>query len=168
MSLIWGLLKVIKRIYISGSGGQGVKLMSSILSKIISDLEYNVSLMFDYDAAMRGGIINSFLVYADQKIESPLVEEADLYLKLAENKDDVKAKVIICDKGLCNGKQIPFEQIAKKEFGNVIVINMLALGVLLKELDFDLKKINLDDFVPEKNKDQNIKAIKYGYSLKEL
>lgn len=157
---------MIKKISISGSGGQGVKLMSLLLSKIITKLDYNVSLVFDYDSAMRGGGIDSFIVYSDEKIGNPLMDKADIHIKLSESRD-IEAGEIICQKGLCNGKEIDFKKIARNEFGNVIVVNMLSLGFLLKKLNISLDKIDFDEILPERNKKQNIEAIKYGYSLKE-
>ena len=165
MNLNWGLLNMIKKIFISGSGGQGIKLMSFVLSKIILKLDYNVSLMFDYDAAMRGGTIDAFLVYSDRKIDNPLIEEADIFLKLAENGDDIIAEKIICQKGLCDGEEIPFMETAKEKFGNPLVMNMLAVGVLLKKLNLDLNRVDIESLIPEKNKDQNIEAIKYGHNF---
>lgn len=110
---------MIKKIFISGSGGQGIRLMSFVLSKIISELDYNVSLMFDYDAAMRGGSINAFLIYSDEKLGNPLIEEADIHIKLSDA--SIEAKRVICEKGLCGDEQVAFKEIAKKEFGNIMV-----------------------------------------------
>lgn len=153
-----------KKIFITGSGGQGIKLMSSILSKILSNLNYNVSLMFDYDAAMRGGAIDALITYSDEKIDTPLIEKADILVKLSENEEKIESKQTICEKGLCEDG-FPFKEIAKKEFENELVMNMLVLGYLLKTLNFDLKTINLDKILPDKNKEQNIEAIKYGHNL---
>ncbi|MBD3156188.1 MAG: hypothetical protein GF368_06110 [Candidatus Aenigmarchaeota archaeon] len=153
-----------KKIFITGLGGQGIKLMTSILSKILSSLNYNVSLMFDYDAAMRGGTIDALLTYSDKKIDNPLIEKADILVKLSEDGEKINSEQIICEEGLCkNG--FPFKEIAKKEFDNELVMNMLVLGYLLKTLNFDLKIIDLNKILPDKNKEQNIKAIKYGYNL---
>ena len=157
---------MIKKISISGSGGQGVKLMSLLLSKIIAKLDYNVSLVFDYDSAMRGGGIDSFITYSDEKIGNPIIDKADIHVKLSESKD-IEATEVVCQKGLCDGKEIDFKEIARNEFGNVIVVNMLGLGFLLKKLNIGLDKIDFEEILPERNKKQNIEAIKYGYNLKE-
>ncbi len=156
---------MIKKIFITGSGGQGIKLMSFVISKILSRSGYNVSLMFDYDAAMRGGTIDALLTYSDQKIENPSIEKADILVKLSENGEKVEYDEIICQKGICPGKDIGFKEIAKKEFGNKLVMNMLVTGYLLKKLDFKLDESFLKEILPIKNKDQNIEAIKYGYNL---
>lgn len=157
---------MIKKIFVSGSGGQGIKMMSFMLSKIISSFDYNVSLVFDYDSAMRGGGIDAFITYSNEKIESPMFEEADIHLKFSESRK-LSSKEIICQTGFCNGKQINFKEIARKEFGNNIVMNMLGMGFLLKKINIVLNKINLEKILPKRNKSQNIEAIKYGYNLKE-
>lgn len=157
---------MIKKIFISGSGGQGIKLISLMLSKMLTKLDYNVSLVFDYDSAMRGGGIDASLIYSNEKIGSPLIEEADIHLKFSEGRD-ITSKEIICQEGLCDGKQIDFKKLARNEFGNAIVMNMLGLGFLLKKLYIDLDTLDLKSVLPERNKEQNIKAIKYGYGLKE-
>jgi len=154
-----------KRIFISGSGGQGIKLMSFIISKILSSFDYNVSLMFDYDAAMRGGTIDALLIYSDQIIESPSIEKADIFIKLSKNGEKIESDKLICQKGVCKSDGINFEGIAKKEFGNKLVMNMIATGYLLKTLNFNLEEIDLEEILPNKNKQQNIKAIKYGYNI---
>lgn len=156
---------MIKKIFITGSGGQGIKLMSFVISKILSSSGYNVSLMFDYDAAMRGGIIDSLLTYSDQKIESPSIEKADVLVKLSENGEKIEYDDIICQKELCNGNEFDFKEIAKKEFGNKLVMNMLVTGYLVNKLNFKLDEIDLNEILPDKNKNQNLKAIKYGYNL---
>lgn len=154
-----------KSIFISGTGGQGVKLMSFVLSKIISNMNYNVSLGFDYDAAMRGGTIVSFLKYSDGIIDNPIIEDADIHLKLSEG-GNIAAKKVICQTGTCDGEQIDFKAIATKEFENVMVINMIGIGVILKSLDIDLNKISLESVLPDQNREQNIEAIKRGYNLR--
>jgi len=157
---------VIKKVFISGSGGQGVKLISLILSKILTKSDYNVSLVFDYDSAMRGGGIDASLIYSDERIGSPLIENADIHLKFSESRE-MASKETICQYGFCNDRQIDFKEIARNEFGNVIVMNMLGLGVLLKKLDIEIVGLDLKNILPERNLEQNIKAISYGYNLKE-
>ena len=154
-----------KNILISGSGGQGVKLMSLVLSKIISDFDYNVSLVFSYDAAMRGGSIVAFLKYSDSTIDNPIIEDADIHLKLSDG-SNVNAKKVICQTGTCDGEQIDFKQIAMKEFENILAVNMIGIGVLLKNIDISLDNVSFESVLPSKNLEQNIKAIKYGYGLR--
>lgn len=157
---------MIKKIVISGVGGQGIKLMSFSLSNILSTIGYNVSLMFDYDSAMRGGSIIAFLSYSDKEIDNPIIEEVDILLKLSECDDNIVAKKIICETGFCEDVQVPFKEISKQKFGNVKVVNMLALGFLLRLINVNLNKIDLKNLLPEKNGVQNIEAIKYFYNLR--
>ncbi|MBD3259090.1 hypothetical protein GF371_00500, partial [Candidatus Woesearchaeota archaeon] len=90
-----------KRIIISGAGGQGIKLMAITLGKVLAQLSYNVSADIQYDAAIRGGKIVAFLTYSKEKIKNPVVEEPDIFLKLHREGDHFVAKKVICDKRMC-------------------------------------------------------------------
>ena len=160
---------MIKRIVIAGEGGQGIKFMSHILAKILSELGYEVSLEFDYDASVRGGKIVGFLTYSDKKIENPIIEEADILLMLSQIEEKFIAKKIVCEPGLCTEEQIPFSKIAIEKFGTPIVTDMVVLGRLLKLIGIDIEKVELKKLFPEKFIEENIAAVQYGYTyLDEL
>ena len=43
-----------------------------------------VTVLFDYDSSVRGSMSDAFLIFDDEPIENPVVEEADIMLKLAD------------------------------------------------------------------------------------
>lgn len=171
---------MIKKIRIIGTGGQGIKLLSHVLGNIITELTYHVSLNFEFDTSVRGGSISADLIYSDEEIENPIIDKADILLQLGGKKVEtkIKAKEKILEESMCNtecnkcdikceGKQIPFYNMANKKFGSKIYMNMIALGMILKHIGIDPDKVDLKNGLPERYIDQNIEAIKYGYSFSD-
>lgn len=130
------------RIKIKGLGGQGVKFVSGVFGNIVQSQDKYVSIHLDYDAAMRGGGIESTIIVADEPIDCPVTSEFDYLVDMAQNSS-------------VNGHA---QTIIKADN------NMLALGKLLKALDYNLKKINFKEHLPSRFQDQNINNIKQGYS----
>lgn len=171
---------MIKRIKLSGTGGQGIKLLGHVLGNILAELNYHVSLNFEFDTSVRGGSISADLIYSDKEIENPIIDETDVLLQLGGRQTDamkVKAKEKIIEKSICNiecekcdiscaGKQIPFYDIANKKFGSKLYMNMLALGMILKHIGINPNKVNLKSGLPEKYIEQNVEAIQYGYTYR--
>ncbi|MBW2987429.1 2-oxoacid:acceptor oxidoreductase family protein [Candidatus Woesearchaeota archaeon] len=165
-----------KKIIISGAGGQGIKMMAIVLGKILAKLGYNVSTDIQYDAAIRGGKITAFLTYSKEPIDNPLFEDPDVFLKLHKEGDHFVAEKVVCDKRMCidgpecaeckacGGENFPFEELAEAKFGKKIMMNMIALGKLLKMLELDIEGIDLLEVLPEKFADKNKEAIVYGYT----
>ncbi|MBU4502736.1 MAG: 2-oxoacid:acceptor oxidoreductase family protein [Nanoarchaeota archaeon] len=171
-----------KKIKLVGTGGQGIKLLGHVLGNVLSEIDYNVSLNFEFDTSVRGGNISADLIYSDEPIENPVIEKADILLQLGGKQSDtvkIKATEKIVEKNICNqectkcdlkcenGKQIPFYDVANKKFGSKIYMNMLAIGIILKHIGVDITKVNLKKGLPERFIEQNIEAIKYGYSFSD-
>ena len=171
---------MIKKIKLVGTGGQGIKLLGHVLGNILAELNYHVSLNFEFDTSVRGGNISADLIYSDKNIENPIIDETDILLLLGGKQSDamkIKAKKRIIEKSICDtecekcdirclGMQIPFYDIANKKFGSKLYMNMLALGLILKHIGIDPDKVNLKKGLPEKFIEQNMEAINYGYSYK--
>lgn len=171
---------MIKRIKLIGKGGQGIKLLGHVLGNILTELDYFVSLNFAFDTAVRGGKISADMVYSDKEIENPIIDEADILLFLGGTKEEaqkIKTKSRIVEKNICNeectkcdlrckGKQIPFYEIASQKFGSPIYMNMVALGIILKDLGIDTEKVNLKNGLPKEYIEKNLEAIKYGYTYR--
>ncbi len=172
---------MIKTIKLLGSGGQGIKLLGHVLGNILAELGYHVSLNFEFDTSVRGGSVSADLIYSDKKIENPIISEVDILLQLEGKQSEIKkikAKEMIVEKSICDtecvkcdirceGKQIPFYDVANKKFGSPIYMNMLALGIILKHIGINPEKVNLKNGLPEKYIEQNIAAIKYGYAYND-
>ncbi|MBD3259767.1 hypothetical protein GF371_04015, partial [Candidatus Woesearchaeota archaeon] len=64
----------------------------------------------------------------------------------------------------CGGEQLPFEELAETKFKKKIMMNMIALGRLLKMLELNIENIDLKEALPAKFADKNKEAIVYGYA----
>jgi len=139
-----------KKIIISGLGGQGIKFCSILLGKILSSLKYKTSLIISYDAAMSGGEIQTNIIYNKNEIENLFFETPDLII-LFSKKDLEK---ISRNKKILKIYEIEVPEKFKK------IKNIFYLGILLKKLGLDINKIDLDKILREENKE----AIKSGYN----
>lgn len=160
-----------------GEGGKGIKFMSNIFSQICSSLGYSVSLVYQYDSNVRGGLIESRIVLSDKKIESPFFDEADFLIKLSRPKHNLKydSKITIYDINAVRNKknhkrliEIPFEEISDKLFNSKKHANMIALGKLLKCLDLINSEKELKEKTLPRLDKKHLEAIKYGLSYKEI
>jgi Pyruvate/2-oxoacid:ferredoxin oxidoreductase gamma subunit len=80
------------KIILIGKGGDGIKYLGKAFGKYLIKLGFEVSLMFSYDAVMRGGDIIAFLIFDKNKIENPVIEEADLAIYLSKSDKNFKSK----------------------------------------------------------------------------
>ncbi|NWG04320.1 MAG: 2-oxoacid:acceptor oxidoreductase family protein [Syntrophaceae bacterium] len=154
-----------KRIVFAGIGGQSVRVISHILAMALKELGYEVALLFDYDSSIRNQRITAYLTYDQKPIENPMIEEADILIRLHEKGDQLVAQKTICDTGLCTDEEVPFGKIGMEKFGQVIFGNMIALGRLFRLIDIDISRMELEKFLPKSYVKENLKAIQYGYDV---
>jgi Pyruvate/2-oxoacid:ferredoxin oxidoreductase gamma subunit len=159
-----------KSIVIDGVGGQGVRVIGNTMASLLSVMGYEVTLLFDYDSSVRGGMSEAFLEYDREPISNFVVECADVVLRLADRgPTHLVADYVIADIGLTKpgetGEEIPFLQLGVEKFGRDLFGNMIALGRLLCVCDVDFTDKHLTAALPKKYIDENIAAIKYGYGL---
>lgn len=152
----------------AGRGGYGVKFLGEILGEILILKRYNVSLTFDYDAASRGGDIIGYLKFSDGEIENPVVDEADLLLRFTHTIKKFKAEKKIIDSQIKDdfkdSVDYEFTKEAINRFDDKKLANMIALGVLLKELRIDVNEEELRKIIT-KGFEKNHNAIKHGLRL---
>jgi Pyruvate/2-oxoacid:ferredoxin oxidoreductase gamma subunit len=159
-----------KSIVIDGVGGQGVRVIGNTMASLLAVMGYEVTLLFDYDSSVRGGMSEAFLRYDRQPIDNFVVECADVVMRLADRGPvHLSADYVIADLGLTKpgekGEEIPFLQLGVEKFGRDLFGNMIALGRLLCVCDVDFTEQHLREALPKKYIDENIAAIKYGYGL---
>jgi Pyruvate/2-oxoacid:ferredoxin oxidoreductase gamma subunit len=159
-----------KSIVIDGVGGQGVRVIGNTMASLLTVMGYEVTLLFDYDSSVRGGMSEAFLIYDRKPIDNFVVECADVVLRLADRGPvHLTTDYVIADLGLTkpgeNGEEIPFLQLGVEKFGRDLFGNMIALGRLLCVCDVDFTDEHLTAALPKKYIDENIAAIKYGYGL---
>ena len=159
-----------KTIVIDGVGGQGVRVIGNTMASLLAVMGYQVTLLFDYDSSVRGGMSEAFLAYDREPISNFVVECADVVLRLADRgPTHLSTDYLIADIGLTKpgeqGEEIPFLQLGVEKFGRDLFGNMIALGRLLCVCDVDFTDQHLREALPKKYIDDNIAAIKYGYGL---
>ena len=159
-----------KSIVIDGVGGQGVRVIGNTMASLLTVMGYEVTLLFDYDSSVRGGMSEAFLEYDREPISNFVVECADVVLRLADRGPiHLVADYVIADCDLVKpgerGEEIPFLQLGVDKFGRDLFGNMIALGRLLCICDVDFTDEHLREALPKKYVEDNIAAIKYGYGL---
>jgi Pyruvate/2-oxoacid:ferredoxin oxidoreductase gamma subunit len=159
-----------KSIVIDGVGGQGVRVIGSTMASLLTVMGFHVTLLFDYDSSVRGGMSEAFLKYDHEPISNFVIECADVVLRLADRGPrHLSTDYVIADCDLMKpgetGEEIPFMQLGVDKFGRDLFGNMIALGRLLCVCDVDFTDEHLTQALPKKYIDENIAAIKYGYAM---
>jgi Pyruvate/2-oxoacid:ferredoxin oxidoreductase gamma subunit len=169
----------VKAIKIIGEAGQGVKLMSYTLASILAKLGNEVSLNLEYDSAVRSGTISADLIYSDDPIDNPIIDEADVLIKFTRTRDWFPARDLVIDESLCGTKNLEcniqskqgvnygFQDVAISKFGSKIYINMIAMGRILRYIGVNIMLLNIEDLLPPKYVEKNLAAIKYGFNFRD-
>ncbi len=121
------------KLILKGSAGQGVQLMSYVLANVLKDKGFHVSLIGEYSPLMRTGSSLARLVFSREKIDNPIIEDADIEYDLAA-----------------------------EEFRDIKVPNMYLIGVILKTLNLELNA-DIRKYLPNKFVEENLEALKAGY-----
>jgi Pyruvate/2-oxoacid:ferredoxin oxidoreductase gamma subunit len=170
-----------KKIIVSGEGGQGVRVISITLAQLLKNLGYEVTLLYDYDAAVRGGLSLAHLVYGKEKIDNPVIDEADILLKLSDKAEELRAKTTVYQTGISDVKgkalkfedipptneEIPFSELGTEIFGKELFGYMIALGRLMVLADIKVSESEIIAVLPKKYKEENLSAINFGQRLHE-
>jgi Pyruvate/2-oxoacid:ferredoxin oxidoreductase gamma subunit len=161
-----------KTVVIDGVGGQGVRVIGNTMASLLAVMGYEVTLLFDYDSSVRGGMSEAFLTWDTEPVSNFVVECADVVLRLADRgPNHLTTEYVIADVGLAKpgeqGEEIPFLQLGVEKFGRDLFGNMIALGRLLCMCDVEFTDEHLREALPKKYADENIAAIKFGYGLNQ-
>ncbi len=159
-----------RSVVIDGVGGQGVRVIGNTMASLLTVMGFEVTLLFDYDSSVRGGMSDAFLRWDRQPIDNFVIESADVVMRLADRGPArLKGKYVVAECGLTKpgerGEEIPFLQLGVDKFGRDLFGNMIALGRLLRLCDVEFTDEQLKAALPKKYLDENIAAIKYGYGL---
>ena len=166
-------------ILISGFGGQGVIRMAQILGLCAINQGHRVTMLKSHGTETRGGYVRAQLVISPEYVDSPVVENADVFVAFS-----APAYKKFFD--LCRGKilydpemveqiradaperhvAIPATALAKEHFGNILFANMIMLGALtrLAGMDFGAMQQAMLAVIPRFH-EQNLKALELGYHL---
>lgn len=166
-------------ILISGFGGQGVIRMAQILGLCAINQGHRVTMLKSHGTETRGGYVRAQLVISPEYVDSPVVENADVFVAFS-----APAYKKFYD--LCRGKilydpemveevrpgapdrhvEVPATALAKERLGNVLFANMIMLGALtrLAGMDFEAMKRAMLAVIPRFHA-ENLKALDLGYQL---
>jgi 2-oxoglutarate ferredoxin oxidoreductase subunit gamma len=166
-------------ILISGFGGQGVIRMGQILGMCAIKQGHRVTMLKSHGTETRGGYVRAQLVISPEYVDSPVVENADVFVAFS-----APAYKRFYD--LCRGKilydpemvdevrpdapernvEIADTALAKERFGNILFANMIMLGALtrLAGMDFEAMRKAMLEVIPRFH-DENLKALDLGYNL---
>jgi len=165
-----------KKILIIGKGGSGVKYMAYVLAVLLANKNWYSTIIYNYDAAVRGGLIEARVVASEKPVTNPYLKKANLIIKLAKTKTEgtYKAKIFLYEKNLNTrnikaklSKEINFQDISLKLFNTKQKANMIALGGLLKICGFVKNIKELKKLMPKLDP-ENIRAVEEGFKLKEV
>lgn len=166
-------------ILISGFGGQGVIRMAQILGLCAINQGHRVTMLKSHGTETRGGYVRAQLVISPEYVDSPVVENADVFVAFS-----APAYKKFYD--LCRGKilydpemveevrpgapdrhvEVPATALAKERLGNVLFANMIMLGALtrLAGMDFEAMKRAMLVVIPRFHA-ENLQALDLGYQL---
>lgn len=166
-------------ILISGFGGQGVIRMALILGRCAVDQGHRVTMLKSHGTETRGGYVRAQLVISPDFVDSPVVENADLFVAFS-----APAYKKFYD--LCGGKvlydpemveaideaapdrhvEVPARALARKHFDNALFANMVMLGALtrLAAMDLGVMKEVMVEVIPRAHA-QNLEALDLGHGL---
>ena len=156
------------RIALDGVGGQGVRVIAGVLGALLARMGKQVTVLFDYDSSVRGSMSDAFVIFDDEPIANPVVEEADIMLKLADKGHlRISGRKIVTDLGLGRpgDEQIPFASLGSEHFGKELFGNMIALGRLLRLAEIDFDDAAIRESLPRRYQEENVAAIRFGYQL---
>jgi len=169
----------------AGFGGQGVLTIGKFIAQAGMKEGKHVSWLPSYGPEMRGGTANVMTVVSDIAVASPIVSYPDILVALNQPSLDKfgasvrKGGLVIINTDMCpNGTKrddvvilsAPMSSIAK-EIGDVLVLNMLAIGMMIGKtglVKYETIEADLTKYMKEKNPDLlelNLKAIKKGMEL---
>jgi Pyruvate/2-oxoacid:ferredoxin oxidoreductase gamma subunit len=156
------------KIALDGVGGQGVRVIAGVMGNLLARMGKEVTVLFDYDSSVRGSMSDAFLIFDDEPISNPVVEEADIMLKLADKGHlRIRGRTVVTDLGLGirGQEQIPFASLGSQHFGKELFGNMIALGRILRLAHIDWDEAAVRESLPRRYQDENVAAIRFGYEL---
>ena len=172
-----------KNFIISGSGGQGVLSIGTILANIFMLQDKFVSYCSCYGAEMRGGAVNCEVNMSDEELLCIQNDKVDFVVALNQASFDKfvskvkKNGTIIVNSSLAKIEKTredikyifaPLTTEALK-LGNIKMTNSIALGILMKltnNLSIDIVKMAYEKILKDKKDliQKNIEAYLFGYN----
>jgi len=170
-------------ILIGGVGGQGVVLSGILLGTAATLFEGKKAVQTQsYSSELRGGSARAEVIISEEPVSDPQVRKPDILIALAEEAlqkyvDKVKSKgLLVIDSDLVKRPKpgdyeilsVPATSIADKEMGNIIVANLVILGVLIKKtclVSVESMEKAIEVSVPKMATTLNLNAFRRGLEL---
>jgi 2-oxoglutarate ferredoxin oxidoreductase subunit gamma len=169
-----------KEILLGGLGGQGVILAAVLLGNAAVEDGLFAAGSNSYGAQARGSSCKAEVVMAPEDIDYPHAEAPDLFVAMSQGAYDAYSEdvapdgIILYDSGLVTPRDLRqevgfkvtaqvLEQIGNKQVANVFWVGVAA-GYTGWFTDKGLAKV-VEDTVPERFRELNLKALKQGLSL---
>ncbi|MBI4490729.1 MAG: 2-oxoacid:acceptor oxidoreductase family protein [Deltaproteobacteria bacterium] len=166
-------------ILISGFGGQGVVRMGQIIGLCAIHQGYKVTMLKSHGTETRGGYVRAQVVISPNYVDSPVVENADVFVAFSEPAykkfyDLARGKIlydpemvkVTRNDALERHLPVPATILSKQKFNNPLFANMIMLGVLTRiaEMNFAAMRKAMLEVIPRFH-EQNLKALDLGYNL---
>ena len=166
-------------ILISGFGGQGVIRMGQILGLCAIKQGHRVTMLKSHGTETRGGYVRAQLVISPRYVDSPVVENADVFVAFSAPAyrkffDFCRGKILYDPEMVEQVRSdapdrhvaVPATQISKERFNNVLFANMIMLGALTRvaALDYAAMRKAMVEVIPRFH-EQNLSALEVGYQL---
>lgn len=166
-------------ILISGFGGQGVIRMGQIIGLAAIKQGHRVTMLKSHGTETRGGYVRAQLVIAPDYVDSPVVENADVFVAFSAPAyrkffDFCRGKILYDPEMVEQVRPDAAErhvavaatQLAKEKLGNVLFANMIMLGALTRVagMDYAAMKQAMLEVIPRFH-EQNLGALDLGYGL---
>lgn len=170
-------------IRLSGSGGQGLILGGVILAEAAAIYDgKNATQSQSYGPEARGGSSKSEVIISKEEILFPKTENIDVLLCLTQQACDSylcgleEDRTLIIDSfyvktipaAYKNVYAIPFTEIARKEFGTPMVVNIMAIGAISHitgSVSQEAMIKAVESRVPKGTEELNRKALLRGIEL---
>lgn len=169
-------------ILISGFGGQGVIRMGQIIGLCAIKQGHRVTMLKSHGTETRGGYVRAQLVISPTYVDSPVVENADVFVAFSAPAyrkfyDLCRGKVLFDPEMVTEVRSdaperhmaVPATQLSKERFGKELFANMIMLGALTRSsaMDYEAMKQAMVEIIPRFH-EQNLAALDAGYALSAL
>ncbi len=172
-------VKTRTEILISGFGGQGVIRMGQIIGLCAINQGHRVTMLKSHGTEVRGGYVRAQIVIAPDYVDSPVVENADVFVAFSapayKKFYDCCRGTILYDPEMVEEVRadaperhaaIPATALSKERFNNPLFANMIMLGALTRVAGMDLEPMRkaMLKVIPRFH-EQNLQALELGSTL---
>jgi 2-oxoglutarate ferredoxin oxidoreductase subunit gamma len=166
-----------REILISGFGGQGVVMAGKLLGRaaVLQGLE--AAMLVSHGTESRGGYVRSQVVASKEAVDSPIVENPDIFCALSQAAYNrfihlMKGGIVLYDPVFVTqddsftGRGLPIPAMAiAEEAGSGLFMNIVMLGAILRRLSFislEHAERSVEEMIP-RSAAENLRALRLGY-----